>query len=145
MRSYRGVLALAVVLWHRNVMHRTWHPTPSRYTDTRPTCHCVFHWCGTSQWNTQLTNVMFWVRPDREILPKPSTHTPVKRSTLWCCYGGCQSEAQYKVYRTHWVLNPGSVVCEYISLSTRSLLLLQKCLKMPSCIIIWVDHILTFN
>ena len=25
--------------------HRTWHPTPSQYTDTRPTSHCAIHWC----------------------------------------------------------------------------------------------------
>ena len=28
--------------------YRTWHPTPSQYTDTGPTCRCAIHWCGTS-------------------------------------------------------------------------------------------------
>ena len=55
----------AVVLWpmcchtgmpcHR---HRTWHPTPSQFTDTGPTCRCAIHWCGTSHWNTQLPILM---------------------------------------------------------------------------------------
>ena len=35
---------------------------------------------------------MSWVRPDREILPQPSTRTS-ERSTEWCGYGGSQSEA----------------------------------------------------
>ena len=66
--------------------HRTRHPTLSQYTDTGPTCCCAIHWCGTSHWNTQLPILMSWVRPDREILPRPSTHTS-ERST-WCCHGG---------------------------------------------------------
>ena len=48
----------------------------TQYTDTGPTCRCAFHWCGTSHWNTQLPILMSWVRPDREILPRPSTQTP---------------------------------------------------------------------
>ena len=60
--------------------HRTRHPTPSQYTDTGPTCRCAIHRCGTSHWNTQLPILMSWVRPDREILPRPSTHTS-ERST----------------------------------------------------------------
>ena len=72
--------------------HRTQHPTPSQYTDTGPTCRCAIHRCGTSHWNTQLPIFMSWVRPDREILPRPSTHTS-ERST-WCCNGGQQSEAK---------------------------------------------------
>ena len=72
----------------------TGHDTPPRHSiDTGPTCRCAIHWCGMSHWNTQLPILMSWVRPDREILPWPSTHTS-KRSTLWCCYGGSQSEAQ---------------------------------------------------
>ena len=60
------------------------------------------HWANISlcyplMWNvTQLPILMSWVRPHQEILPRPSTHTS-KRSTLWCCYGGCQSEARKKV------------------------------------------------
>ena len=95
----RRCLLVAVVLWqiccHTGMpcrRHRTWHPTPSQYTDTGPTCRCAIHRCGTSHWNTQLPILMSWVRPDREILPRPSTHTR-ERST-WCCHGGQQSEAQ---------------------------------------------------
>ena len=66
--------------------HRTWHPSPSLYTHTGPTCRCAIHWCGTSHWKTQLPLLMSWVRPDWEILPRPSTHTS-ECSTLWC-YGG---------------------------------------------------------
>ena len=65
---------------------------------------------------------MPWVRSDREILPRPSAHTS-KRSTFWCWYCGSQSEAQKKVYRTHQVLNPGTVVCKSITLSARTQLL----------------------
>ena len=32
-----------------------------------------------SQWNTQLPILVSWARPDREILPRPSTH-PSKRT-----------------------------------------------------------------
>ena len=46
---------------------------------------------------------MFWLRPDREILPRPNTHTS-EHSTLLCCYGGSQLKAWYKVYR----LEPGT-------------------------------------
>ena len=56
--------------------HRAWHPTPSQYTDTGSTCRCAIHWCGASHWNTQLPILMYWVRSDREILPRPSIHTP---------------------------------------------------------------------
>ena len=98
---------LTNVLLHRNAMpqtqdmtphpvtvyrHMTWHPTPSQFTDTGPTCRCAIHWCGTSHWNTQLPILMSWVRPDREILPRPSTHT--SKCSTWCCHGGQQSEAQ---------------------------------------------------
>ena len=87
---------LTNVLPHWNAMPQTQdttpHPTPSQYTDTGPTCRCAIHWCGTSHWNTQLPILMSWVRPDREILPRPSTHTS-ERST-WCCHGGQQLEAQ---------------------------------------------------
>ena len=76
--------------------HRTWHPTPSQYTDTGPTCRCAIHWCGTSHLNTQLPLLLSWVWPDREILPWPSTHTS-ECSTLWYWYGGSQSEAWWKV------------------------------------------------
>ena len=91
----RRCLLVAVVLWpmccHTEMpcrRHRTRHPTPSQYTDTGPTCRCAIHWCGTSHWNTQLPILMSWVRPDREILPRPSTHTS-ERST-WCCHCGQQ-------------------------------------------------------
>ena len=56
--------------------HAAWHPTPSQYTDTGPTCRCAIHWCGTLHWYTQLTIFMSWVRPDREIVHRPSTHAP---------------------------------------------------------------------
>ena len=55
--------------------HGTWHPTLSQYTDTGPTCRCAIHWCAMSHWNTQLPILIPWVRPDREILLRLSTHT----------------------------------------------------------------------
>ena len=77
----RRCLLVAVVLWpmccHTGMpcrRHRTWHPTPSQYTDTGPTCRCAIHWCGTLHWKPQLPILMSWVWPDREILPRPSTH-----------------------------------------------------------------------
>ena len=85
--SWRCLL-VAVLLWpmcyHTRMpcrRHRTWHPTPSQYTDTGPTCRCAIHWCVTSHWNTQLPILMFWVRPDQEILLQPPIHTS-KHSTL---------------------------------------------------------------
>ena len=71
----------------------TGHPTPLQYTNTGPTCRCANHWCGMSHWKTQLPILLSWVRPDREFLPRPSTHTS-ESSTLGCCYGGSQSEAR---------------------------------------------------
>ena len=44
--------------------HKTWHPTPSQYTDTGPTCRCGIHWCGMSHWNTQLAIFLSWVKPN---------------------------------------------------------------------------------
>ena len=76
--------------------HRTWHPTPWQKTDKGLTYHYANHWCGTSHWNTQLSILMSWVRPDREILPN-LPNTPAK-AQLWCCYGGRKSEARLKVY-----------------------------------------------
>ena len=60
---------------YKKVIIKSLHSTPSQYTDTWPTCRYAIHWCGTSHWNTQLPILMSWVRPDREILPRPSKHT----------------------------------------------------------------------
>ena len=46
-----------------------------------------------SHWNSQLPILISWVKPDREIFSRPSTHAS-ERSSLLCCYGGSsQSEA----------------------------------------------------
>ena len=82
--------------------HRTWHTILVQYTDTGPTCRCAIHWCGTSHWNTQLPVLMSWVRTDREILPRPSTHT--SECSTWCCYGGQQSETQTNKQNLHFTL-----------------------------------------
>ena len=124
-------MLVAVVLWsmccHTGMprrRHRTWYPgfTPSQYTNTGPTCGCAIHWCGTSHWNTQLPILMSSIRPVREILPCPSIHTS-ERSTL--CTGMLVVSRQLgRKYRTNRVLNPGPVMCEFITLSARPLLLL---------------------
>ena len=93
--------------------HRTWHPTPSQYTDTGPTCCCAIYWCGTSHWNTQLPILMSWVRPNRETLPRSSTHTHQRKLNLMLSWWSSRK------YRTNRVLNPGPVVCESITLSAR--------------------------
>ena len=81
------------VLPHRNAMPQTQDMTthPPHYTDTGSTRRCAIHWCGMSHWNTQLPILISCVRPDREIVPRPSTQAS-ERSTLWCC--GIQSEAR---------------------------------------------------
>ena len=75
-----GSRSLTDVLPHRNIMPQTQdmksHPVTVGYTDTGPTCRCAINWCGTPHYNTQLTILMIWVRRDRYILPRPSTHTP---------------------------------------------------------------------
>ena len=96
--------------------HRTRHPTPSQYTDTGPTCRCTIHGCGTSHWNTQLPILMSWVRPDREILPRPSTHTSNAQVDAAIVVN---SRKLSRKYRTNRVLNPGPVVCESSTLSAR--------------------------
>ena len=73
---------LTNVLPHRNAIPQTQDMTPQSVTVYRHRA-----------WNTQLPISMSWVRPDREILPLPSTHTS-ECSTLWCCYSGSQSKAQ---------------------------------------------------
>ena len=100
---------------------RIWHPTQSQYTVTGPTCRCAIHWCGTSHWNTQLPILMSWVRPDREIFLRPSTHTSerdaVKVIISW---------KLGRKYRTNWVLNPWPMLWEAITLSARPLRLQKR-------------------
>ena len=101
---------------------KTWHPTQLQYTGTGPTCRFAIHWCGTSHWNTQLPISIYWVRPDREILPRPSTHTSesdaVKVIISW---------KLGRKNRTNRVLNPWSVLhCEAITLSARPLRLQKR-------------------
>ena len=85
----RRCLLVTVVLWPTQECYAadTRHDTPSRHSIQAQ------GQCGTSHWNTQLLFLMSWVRPDREILPRPSTDTS-NHSTLWCCYGGSQSDAR---------------------------------------------------
>ena len=65
--------------------HRTWHPTPSHYTDTGPTCRCAIHWCVTPHWNKQLPILMTWVWTNRDTFPQSSTHKANARNILsWC-------------------------------------------------------------
>ena len=64
---------------------------------------------------------MSWVRPDPESFPD-LPHTPVNPRLYDV---GSWSEAWYKVYRARRVLNPGPVVCESITLSARTQLLLH--------------------
>ena len=96
----------------------TWHPTPSHYTDTGPTCRCAIHWCGTSHWNTQLPILMSWVRSDREILPPPF-HSQLDAVMVQVSRKLCRK------YRTNQVLNPGPVVCEPITLPAGPQVLLR--------------------
>ena len=87
---------LTNVLPHRNAMLQTQDMTPHSvivYRQGWPVAVLSIEWCGTSHWNTQLPILMSWVRPDREVLSRPSTLTS-ERSTQWCCYGGSQSEAR---------------------------------------------------
>ena len=67
---------LTDVLLHRNAMPQTQDMAPHPVTVYRRGADLsCFHWCGTSHWNTQLPILMSRVRPDLEILPRPSTHT----------------------------------------------------------------------
>ena len=91
--------------------HRTGHPTPAQYTDIGLTCRCAIHLCGTSHWNTQLPILMSWVRPDREILHRPSTHIPANAQLGAVMV--INSRKLSRKYRTNRVLNPGPVVCEF--------------------------------
>ena len=101
---------------------RTQHPTPSQYTNTGPSCCCAINWSGMSYQNTQLPTLMSFVRPDQEIILRPSTH----QRTLNSIYDAFMVVARRKLgrkYCTNWVLNPGHVVCESITLSARPQLL----------------------
>ena len=76
---------------HRNAMPNTGHDIQPRVNRQRadpslcyPSSHC----------NTQLPILMPWVRPDQEILPPPSTHTPANPQLYYAVCGGIQSEAQ---------------------------------------------------
>ena len=103
--------------------HRTRHLIPLQYTDTGPTCSCTNHWCRTSYWNTQLPILMSRVRPDREILPRPSTYTSERSTDSGMVV---VSRKLGRKYCTNQLYNPGPVVCESITLSARPELL-------PSC------------
>ena len=96
-------------------------PTPSQYTGTGRTCGCDIHWCWRSQWNTQLPILMSWVRSDRKILPRPSTHmyTPANTQLNEAVMEVVSKKLRRKVYYIHRVLNPWPVVCESIMLSAR--------------------------
>ena len=111
----------AVVLWPMccNIemlccRHRTWHPTPSQYTDTGPTCRCAIRWCGTSHWNTQLPILMSCLSwksfPD---LPHTTANAQLDAVMV------VNSWKFSRKYYTNQVLNPGPVVCESITLSAR--------------------------
>ena len=52
---------------------KTWHPIPSQYTDTGSTCRCAIHLCGTSHWNTQLSN-FYVLGQTRSENPSPTFH-----------------------------------------------------------------------
>ena len=77
-----GTLTNVLPHWYAMPQTQDTTPTSSQYTDTWPTCRCAIHWCGTLHWKTQLPVLISWVRPDREILLRPSTHSS-ERSTLW--------------------------------------------------------------
>ena len=72
------------------------------------------------------TGIMFWARPDREILP----HTPAN-AQLFDAVMVVVSRKLGRKFRTNRVLNPGPVVCESITLSARPQLLL--CLYVYVC------------
>ena len=60
---------------------------------------------------------MSWVRLDRAILHRPSTHTPT--NALLDAVMVVNSRKLGRKYRTNRVLNPGPVVCESMTLSVR--------------------------
>ena len=60
---------------------------------------------------------MSWVTPDREIIPRPSTHTPANAQLDAAIV--VNSRKLNRKYRTNRVLNPGPVVCESSTLSAR--------------------------
>ena len=85
---------LTNVLPHRNAMPQTC--IHKQYIDTgRPVSVLSI---GVER-HTGIPILMYWVRPDREILTLPSTHTS-ERSTL-CWYGGSQSEARCITYMAY--------------------------------------------
>ena len=96
-------------------MPQTQSMTPflSQYTDTGLTCRFASHWCGTSHWNTQLPISM----------PDPTgesfsdlPHIPANAQLY---------DTFMVVVSKKLVLEPGSVVFESITLSTRQQLLLN--------------------
>ena len=79
------------VVPHMNSMPQTQDMTPHPVTLYR---HRVDMALCATHWNTQLPILKSWVRTDREILPRPSTHTSERISTICYQYGGSQSEAR---------------------------------------------------
>ena len=121
LRSYRDGGNWLVVIWpmccHTGMSccrHWTWHLTPSQYTDTGQTCRAI-HWCGLLHWNTQLPILMSQVRPDREILPQPSTHSSVYtlNSMMLAWWSSARSSVESVLYPSSLEL----VMCESITLS----------------------------
>ena len=106
----------------RNRRHRTCHPTHhSIQTQGQPVVVLPM-WNAKPEYTTG--HLMSWVRPDREILPRPSTHTPAN-AQLDAVMVVINRKLGRK-YRTNGVLNPGPMVCESITLSARPQLLPKK-------------------
>ena len=88
--------------------HRTWHSTPSQYTDTGPTCHCAIHWCRMSHWNAQLP-IFIVLDKTRSGHPSPTFHTRQQTHNFmmllwWLSVKSLVESVPY----THWVLWPGT-------------------------------------
>ena len=81
--------------------------------------------CYTLMKNVTLENIathlLSWVIPERESYPDPP-HTPAN-AQLYDAVMVVVSRKLGRKYRTNRVLNPGPVVCEFITLSARPQLL----------------------
>ena len=106
--------------WHSEMprrRHETWHPSPSQYTDTEPTCRCAIHFCVEPHWKAQLPKFKSWVWPGQ----RRTFLTCCARSGLYYYMLSRQCTVRSPEERLPYQpgIEPGSVACESSTKSAR--------------------------
>ena len=108
---------IELALWMPRRRHETWHPSPSQYTDTEPTCRCAIHFCVEPHWKLQLPKFKSWVWPGQ----RRTFLTCCTRSGLYYYMLSRQCTVRSPEERLPYQpgIEPGSVACESSTKSAR--------------------------